>query len=154
FENKRVLVAIRPAHRLAHGLGMGSDRRQAGGEDPCCPGEEETVLDEIPALVACAHDAALRSRAMTAPGLPPSRSLPPCRLATSASADLVRLDVELARETRVFFGIGARDARELFRAASGRKRHDEAHRPIGPRDFGRALRACRVRTVRRSGDTA
>src|SRR6516164_275575 len=67
FENKRVLVAIRPAHRLAYDLGTGSDRRQAGGEDTCCPGKEETLHDEIPALVACAHDAALRSRAMTAP---------------------------------------------------------------------------------------
>src|SRR5215472_1661945 len=109
FENKRVLVAIRPAHRLAHGLGTGSDRRQAGSEDSCCPGEEETVLDEIPALVACAHDAALRSRAMTAPSLPPSRSLPPCRLDTSASADLVRLDVELAR--RAYFSESARATR-------------------------------------------
>src|SRR5207342_1617696 len=41
-----------------------------------------------------------------------------------------------------------------IQSASGRKRHDEAHRPIGPRGLGRALRACRVRTMRRLGDTA
>src|SRR5262249_58690712 len=50
--------------------------------------------------------------------------LPPCRLDTSGSADLVRLDVEVAREPRVFFGVGPRNARELLRAA--------AHRPGCP----------------------
>src|SRR5262245_55193249 len=97
LENKRVLVAIRPAHRLAHDLGTGSDRRQAGGEDTCCPGEEETLLDEIPALVACPHDAALRSLAMTAPGLPSGRRLSPCRL---ASADLEQIPVEFTYNLR------------------------------------------------------
>src|SRR5215470_5873294 len=48
----------------------------------------------------------------------------------------------------------ADDTRDEIKSASGRKRHDEADRPIGPRGLGRALRACRVRTMRRLGDTA
>ena len=48
----------------------------------------------------------------------------------------------------------ADDTRDEIQPASGRKRHDEAHRPIGPRGLGRALRARRVRTMRRLGDTA
>jgi hypothetical protein len=75
-----------------------------------------------------------------------------------------RLDADSSARTRAVLDhdLLADRARHRFadetgdeiQSASGRKRHDEAHRPIGPRGFGRALRACRVRTVRRSGDTA
>src|SRR5262249_246822 len=99
---------------------MGSDRRQGGGQDTCCSGQEETLLDEIPTVIACPHDAALRSRAMTAPGLPPDRAYHPAASTPADRADLVRLDVEFAREPCVFFGVDPRDARELLRAAADR----------------------------------
>src|SRR5262245_23019709 len=54
----------------------------------------------------------------------------------------------IARDT------GSPTTGDEVQSASGRKRHDEAHRPIGPRGFGRSLRACRVWTMRRLGDTA
>src|SRR5260221_14165687 len=48
----------------------------------------------------------------------------------------------------------ADDTRDEIKSASGRKRHDEADPPMGPRGLGRAWRAGRVPTMRRWGHTA
>src|SRR5262245_31657207 len=48
----------------------------------------------------------------------------------------------------------ANHASDKVQPAARRERDDEAHRPIGPPGFGRSLRACRVRTLPRLGDTA
>src|SRR6266850_7036887 len=60
FENERIVVPICPAHR-AQRLRTRGNGRQSGREETCGPGDDETLLDEISAVMTTSHGAALLS---------------------------------------------------------------------------------------------
>src|SRR5205085_6620689 len=57
LEDVRIVVPIRPAHRSQR-LRAGRDGRQSGPEKTCGPGEDEALLEEIPAVIISLHGAA------------------------------------------------------------------------------------------------
>src|SRR5712692_13560 len=60
LENERIVVPICPAHR-AQRLRTRGNGHQSGRQKTCGPGEDETLLDEIPAVMTTLHGAALLS---------------------------------------------------------------------------------------------